>query len=116
MVAGTVSLVVGAIGIYLPGLPTTPFLLLALACYLRGSERMYRWLLTRPVLQRHLRPVLEKKALPRKVKVISLTIAWAVLGFLALFIVESLFGKGLLIALAVAKTGLMLRIPTLERE
>jgi len=44
-VAGTVSLALGTIFIVLPLLPTTPFLLLALACYCRSSKRMIKWVL-----------------------------------------------------------------------
>ncbi|MBI4460659.1 MAG: YbaN family protein, partial [Acidobacteria bacterium] len=94
-------------------MPTTPFLLLAAGCYVRSSMRMYRWLLAQPGLGRHLQPALEKKALPRNVKVISLVFAWGVLGNLALFVAESTIAKALLIVLALAKTGIMLRIRTL---
>lgn len=113
--AGTLSLGVGVMGIYLPVLPTTPFLLLAAACYARSSERLYRWLLAQPRLSRHLRLILEERALPRNVKLVSLVLAWAVLGGLAFFVVESLWAKALLLVLALAKTAILLRIPTLQR-
>lgn len=47
---GTVALVIGLVGIVLPVVPTTPFLLLAAACYARASDRLYRWLLGQPAL------------------------------------------------------------------
>lgn len=115
MVAGTVSLAVGVIGIYLPVLPTTPFLLLAAACYVRSSERMYRWLLSRRKLGGEIHRIVENKAIPRTVKIVSLLVAWIVLGSLTLFVVQSNWAKASLIALALAKTGIMLRLPTLER-
>ncbi|WOB07941.1 YbaN family protein [Piscinibacter gummiphilus] len=48
MLAGLVSLVVGFIGIFLPLLPTTPFVLLAAFCFSRGSKRMEAWLVSHP--------------------------------------------------------------------
>ncbi len=116
LVAGTLSVAIGVIGIYLPVLPTTPFLLLAAACYVRSSERMYRWLLGEPRLGREMQAILEKRGLPRNVKTFSLLFAWIVLGGLALFVVESALTKALLIALALIKTAVLLRMPTAEKH
>ena len=110
--AGTLFVVIGVIGIYLPVLPTTPFLLLAAACYVRSSERMYRWLLAQPRLGREIQAILEKRGLPRNVKIFSLVFAWIMLGGLALFVVESDLARVLLIALALVKTGVLMRMPT----
>ena len=59
LIAGTLSVAIGVVGIYLPVLPTTPFLLLAAACYVRSSERMYHWLLAQPRIGREIRAILE---------------------------------------------------------
>ena len=68
---GTLMVGLGIVGIYVPGLPTTPFLLLAALCYLRSSERLSRWLLNHPRFGPGLTTTLREKALPLRVKVIS---------------------------------------------
>lgn len=64
IILGTVSLALGIIGIFLPLLPTTPFLLLTAALYFRGSPRLYQWLLNHKCLGPYIRSFRENKAIP----------------------------------------------------
>lgn len=73
---GTLSLILGIIGIFLPLLPTTPFLLLTAALYVRSSPRLYDWLLNQKYLGPYIRNFRENKAIPLKAKVISITLIW----------------------------------------
>ena len=111
---GTATLGLGVVGLILPILPTTPFLLIAAGCYLRSSERLFNWLVHHPRLGLPVRRYIAQKAIPLKVKVISLAIAWLVLLGTALFLVDKVWLRGLLIALAVAKTVFMVRVQTLR--
>ncbi len=76
VVSGTLSLILGVVGIVLPGLPTTPFLLLSAGCYARGSERFYIWLMTNKVFGKYIRNYREGKGIPKKVKSGALTFLW----------------------------------------
>jgi|GEM_PF-453445 len=79
IIIGTLALGLAILGLFLPGLPTTPFLLLATGCYARSSDRLYRWVLTRPWLQAPLRAAFAfkaQRALPVKVKLLALSVAW----------------------------------------
>ncbi len=73
---GTIALVLGVIGIFVPLLPTTPFLLLAAALWVRSSPRLYAWLLSHRVFGQYIRDYREHRAVPLSVKIISLTLMW----------------------------------------
>ena len=88
-ILGTISLVLGVIGIFLPLLPTTPFLLLTAYCYFRASPKAYEWL----IRQKHLGPYIlnyrEKKIIPFRVKVYALTLMWTSVLCCMIFILEN---------------------------
>lgn len=73
---GTVSLALGVVGIFVPLLPTTPFLLLTAALWVRSSPRMYAWLIAHPRLGGYIRSYRENRAVPRRVKVYTLLLMW----------------------------------------
>jgi uncharacterized membrane protein YbaN (DUF454 family) len=82
-VIGILAVVLAVLGVFLPLLPTTPFLLLASACFVRGSPRMHRWLLANKLFGEYLRNIEEGKDIPRRAKVVTLTILWVSLAFSA---------------------------------
>jgi uncharacterized membrane protein YbaN (DUF454 family) len=69
--AGSCSLALGLIGVALPVLPTTPFVLLAAACYARGSRRMHAWLQLNPFFGKILRRYRSGRGLPLKTKLLA---------------------------------------------
>lgn len=91
MAGGSVCVGLGLVGTVVPVLPTTPFLLLAAACYLRSSKRLYRWLTTNPLFGEHLRHYREGEGLTRRVKVHTLVVLWTGLACSSLFAVPARF-------------------------
>lgn len=115
LVAGGVILVgLGVLAWFIPGLPSTPFLLLALAAFARSSKRLYGWLLTNRHFGPHLRTWRKERAIDLRVKYFSLAVAWLALLYLAIFVAEPLWLKAALVGLAVAKTVFMFKIKTLQ--
>ena len=87
IILGTVSLALGIIGIFLPLLPTTPFLLLTAALYFRGSPRLYQWLLNHKCLGPYIRNFRENKAIPLRAKIISLLLMWGTMVYCIFFLI-----------------------------
>jgi len=115
IVGGTISLGLGAIGIILPILPTTPFLLLSATCYYKGSERMHRWLLNNKLFGNYIRNYKEGKGIPLKGKIIALFLLWTTICYSTLFLVNILVIQIILFAVAIAVTAHVVTIPTFRR-
>jgi uncharacterized protein len=110
--AGTCSVVLAVIGVFVPVLPTTPFLLLAAALYARSSKRFYRWLLGQRYLGAYIRNYREGRGIPMRTKVVTLALLWITIGSSAILVVESLILRLLLAAVAVGVTVHIVRVST----
>ncbi|KFC63310.1 YbaN family protein [Massilia sp. LC238] len=75
-VAGVLALLLGILGLFLPLLPTTPFLLLASWCFARGSDRLHRWLLSHRVFGEYLRNFEAGRGIPLKAKILATVMLW----------------------------------------
>ena len=102
IVLGSISLTLGVIGIFLPLLPTTPFLLLAAALYVRSSEELYNWLINQKYLGTYIRNFREHKAIPLHAKIISVTLVWITLLYCAIGISDNIYLSIGLLILAIA--------------
>jgi hypothetical protein len=111
--AGTLSLSLGIVGIVIPLLPTTPFLLLATACYLRGSVTMYNWMLTNRYFGTYLREYREGKGIRQEIKVVTIVLLWVVLGLSAIFVTDNVIVR---IALLVVGVGVSIHILTIKQK
>lgn len=111
---GSVSLILGIIGMFLPLLPTTPFLLLSAALYFRSSPRLYERLLAHPHLGPYIKNFREHKAIPLRVKIVSVTMVWATLLYCAVCISKEWWMSVIFIAIAIGVTVHILRYRTLK--
>ncbi len=114
IIAGTLFVGLGILGIFLPLLPTTPFLLLAAACYVRSSQRLYDWLLNNKRFGKYIRNYLQGKGVPPKVKLLTITLLWITIGFSIAFVVESFPVRIILILIAVGVSLHVLSVQTLK--
>lgn len=112
---GLVAVALGVLGIFLPLLPTTPFLLLASACFMKSSPRLHQWMLNNSLFGEYLTNIQEKKGIPLKGKVVTLVVLWTSMGY-SIYIVRPLMLKGLLAAIGLAVSAWILHMKTLRRE
>ncbi len=117
VVLGALSLLLGLVGIFVPLLPTTPFLLLAAALWVRSSPKLYAWLLAHRRLGPYIRNFRENRAIPLRAKILSVTLLWATLLYCIFFVVEEWWWAQLaLLAVAVGVTWHILSFATLRKE
>jgi uncharacterized membrane protein YbaN (DUF454 family) len=109
---GTISLGLGILGIFLPLLPTTPFLLLAAACYSRSSRRFSNWLSGNRLFGKFIKDYQEGKGIPLKLKIFSILLLWITIGCSAAFAVQMLAVRAILVVIAFGVTIHILSIRT----
>ena len=116
IVAGTFFLGLGIVGIFLPILPTTPFLLLTAACYARSSARFYNWLLNNRWFGNYIKNYLEGKGIPLRVKVLSISFLWIAIGYSVVFVVHIFPVRMVLVLIAIGVTIHILSLRTLKQQ
>ncbi|HPG40027.1 MAG TPA: YbaN family protein [bacterium] len=116
LVLGTLFVALGSLGLFLPVLPTTPFLLLAAACYARGSVRLYNWLLTNRWFGHYIRNYREGKGISLRHKVTALLLLWVGIGSTVCFFIHYWWLKVMLLIIAAAVTLHIVRIKTYRPE
>jgi uncharacterized membrane protein YbaN (DUF454 family) len=113
-ILGLIALGLGILGAFLPVLPTTPFLLLASALFLRSNRRLYTWLMEHPKLGPYIKNFLVHKDIPLRVKVVSISLIWLTLLNCAIFVADHWLFKTFFIVLAAGITIHILSYKTLK--
>jgi uncharacterized membrane protein YbaN (DUF454 family) len=117
IIVGSVSLVLGVLGIFLPMLPTTPFLLLSAAAWVKASPSLYEWLINHRVLGEYIRNFREHRAIPLRVKIISVSLVWLTIGYCIFAVVDEWWWAQVLMALlATAISWHILSFSTLKKK
>ncbi len=110
--AGSVSLVLGLIGVVLPGLPTTPFVLLAAACYAKASPRLHAWLLNHRLTGPMLRDWEAHRSLTKRNKLVAVGSMLLMVSFSIWSFRGRVIAQAVLVVLGAIGAWVVLRIPT----
>ena len=87
---GSFFVALAAVGVALPGIPTTPFLILAAACYIRSSQKLYDWLISNKTFGPYLKDYREGKGIPKKAKGLAIIMIILFVGSSVIFGIENL--------------------------
>jgi uncharacterized membrane protein YbaN (DUF454 family) len=101
---GMFFVAIGSIGIIIPLLPTTPFLLLASVCFLKSSQKNYEWLINNKIYGRYIKDYIEHRRISFKAIALTLILLWFSIGYTFLFVVTALWIRIVLSIILVAVT------------
>lgn len=116
LVIGTISLIIGIVAIFIPILPTTPFLLLSSYLYFKSSKKAYEKLINSKLIGEYIKNYQEKKGIPIKVKISTITLLWLSIISSILFFVKKWYVKLPLFTVGVLITIHILKIKTYKTE
>ncbi|MGC9472530.1 MAG: YbaN family protein [Bacteroidales bacterium] len=115
IILGTLSLLLGLVGIFLPGLPTTPLVLLAAGLYSHSSRRLHLTLTRSRMFGPRIRQYQKNKGLTKKEKIYSLSLMWVMILLSAVFFIDHLFVKVFVLLAGLYGSYVMgIRLPTVE--
>lgn len=112
IITGSISLLLGIIGIFVPLLPTTPLLLLSAWCYLRSSERLYLWVLRNRIFGSYIRNYQEGRGVSLYFKIFTLILLWGTIFYTTFYVINYLPLRLLLLIIAISVTVHIYLIPT----
>lgn len=116
IIAGTVFLGFGIIGIFLPILPTTPFLLLAAACFARSSQKFYNSLMNNRWFGSYIKNYREGRGIPLRFKIFTISLLWLTISASVYFVINNFLIQIILIIIAVGVTVHVLTIKTYKHK
>lgn len=116
LLSGFLLVAIGVIGIFLPVLPTTIFLILASACFVKSSPQANQWLKNHKILGQYIKNYQEKTGLTVKAKIFNILFLWSMILLSAFFLTDEFYIKVLLLAIAVGVTIHLLMIKTKKAD
>jgi uncharacterized membrane protein YbaN (DUF454 family) len=111
---GTISLVLGFIGLFLPIIPTTPFLLLTSFCYLRGSKRLHHWLINHKIFGEYIYNYITYGGVKLNVKIGSIIFLWLSLS-ISIFVVNIFLMRLGLLVIGIAVSFHIVSLKTISK-
>ena len=113
---GFFFIVLGALGVFLPILPTTPFILISAALFVRSSDKFYRWLLSNRIFGKYIKNYRQGKGIPLRIKVFAITLLWVTISLSAFLAVEIIYVRIILLLIAIGVTVHIISIRPISKK
>lgn len=114
VILGLISLVVGILGVFLPLLPATPFLLFSAWSFAKSSDKLYNWLMNHKVLGTIIRDYRDEKSLTIRIKISAILLLWVSMLYSIFYVVNEKWWLQLI--LATIATGVTIHLLTLKTK
>ncbi|MCF8243192.1 MAG: YbaN family protein [Melioribacteraceae bacterium] len=114
IITGWILVALGVIGIFLPLMPTTIFLILAAAAFAKSSDRLYNWLINNKYLGKYIRDYREQRGMPLRAKIMAIIMLNLTIGYSALFVIEKLYVQIILFVIAISVTIYLISLKTIR--
>lgn len=102
LILGILCVFIATVGVFIPLLPTTPFLLLASYLFLKSSDKAYNWLLNNKIYGKYISDYINNKGIPLKIKIYALILLWVSIIYSVFFCIESIYLRILLIIILIS--------------
>ena len=112
LIVGSLALAAGILGVFLPILPTTPFVLLAAWCFLRSSEKLYEWVINNETFGPTVLNFQQGKGITQKTRIRAIVMMWVTISVSAYFFVSNLYVIALMYLIAISVSLYLFRLPT----
>jgi uncharacterized membrane protein YbaN (DUF454 family) len=114
IVLGILSVILAALGVLLPGLPATPFLLLASYAFARSSKKMHDWLINNKIFGPILADFIDRKGIRLQIKIFSIIVMWGMVVISVFFLIDNQIVKYIALGGAIIGTLAVLRFKTIR--
>ncbi len=115
IILGSLFFLLGSIGIIIPGLPSTPFYILAAFCYLKSSKKLYNKVISNKYYGKKVESFVIHKAFTLRTKVFSLLLMWITIGFSCIFCIENIIIKIIIVCCGIIGSIVVLSLKTLSK-
>jgi len=103
IIVGILAVTLGTIGVFIPLLPTTPFLLLASFCFVRSSEKLHNWLMNHRLFGKYLKQYIKYRAVTILTKIISISVLWITI-IISFVVIDNIYARIVLVIVLICVT------------